>query len=361
VWGLSGVPVTSVYANFFEKIGFKVKYPYNFSHVIGDPSVLSRGEKIHRLLERLKGVLISPVGEDMEHVIIAWGTVLVTALLLFWIFQVITRFIKHQQISQLDFFDGFLMITLLIGSAASIYTLAQIDGNYFILVYAVAAISTVRITGYWLKTEETENIAAVTTGSAAVETKKILRSGICLLAVPFFLFNTLIASSTSWAGCPGFTSFKLVNRGYYDHRHHTHKSWERRGCKELYSRFTPKTRVVAFGFHPQVLDMACSVQSYYDITGSGGDVYLVKKLAYFEEYLKWAGTEYIYVQAGYLADQPRATQIIEDMIAEGTLRDLTFEWGNMLAKVDLDHPFKEPDERLVQLFRDNYSMEKNGN
>lgn len=91
-----------------------------------------------------------------------------------------------------------------------------------------------------------------------------------------FLFNTLIASSTSWAGCPGFTSFKLVNRGYYDHRHHTHKSWERRGCKELYSRFTPKTRVVAFGFHPQVLDMACSVQSYYDITGSGGDVYLVK-------------------------------------------------------------------------------------
>lgn len=74
----------------------------------------------------------------MEHVIIAWGTVLVTALLLFWIFQVITRFIKHQQISQLDFFDGFLMITLLIGSAASIYTLAQIDGNYFILVYAVA-------------------------------------------------------------------------------------------------------------------------------------------------------------------------------------------------------------------------------
>ena len=30
---------------FFEKIGFKVKYPYNFSHVIGDPSVLSRGEK----------------------------------------------------------------------------------------------------------------------------------------------------------------------------------------------------------------------------------------------------------------------------------------------------------------------------
>ena len=79
------------------------------------------------------------------------------------------------------------------------------------------------------------------------------------------------------------------------------------GNEEAVRNFIPVLHlnpVVAFGFHPQVLDMACSVQSYYDITGSGGDVYLVKKLAYFEEYLKWAGTEYIYVQAGYLADQP---------------------------------------------------------
>ena len=126
----------------------------------------------------------------MEHVIIAWGTVLVTALLLFWIFQVITRFIKHQQISQLDFFDGFLMITLLIGSAASIYTLAQIDGNYFILVYAVAAISTVRITGYWLKTEETENIAAVAARMGeAVKRKR--SSGPASVYWPFHSFSSI--------------------------------------------------------------------------------------------------------------------------------------------------------------------------
>ncbi len=368
-WLLTGVPVTSVFANFCEKIGFKVKYPYNFSHVIGDPSVLSTQEKISRLLARLKGILISPVGEDMDHVIIAWGTVLITALLLFWIFQVITRVLKHQKISQLDFFDGFLMVTLLVGSAASIYTLSQVDGNYFILVYAVVVISTVRITGHWFRIHEEEDTAAAAASMGEGESLnrkkglfggRFLRIGICLLAVPFLLFNTLITSSTSWAGCPGFTPFKLSGKGYYNHRHHRHESWERRGCKELCSRLTKRNRVVAFGFHPQVLDMDCSVQSYYDITGSGGDVYVVKKLAYFEEYLRWAGTEYIYVQAGYLADQPRATQIIEDMIAEGTLKDLTFEWGNMLARVDLDHPFKEPDEKLVQLFRDTYSMNKNG-
>lgn len=186
----------------------------------------------------------------MEHVIIAWGTVLVTALLLFWIFQVITRFIKHQQISQLDFFDGFLMITLLIGSAASIYTLAQIDGNYFILVYAVAAISTVRITGYWLKQKRQKTLPQLQQAVQQWKRKdpqvRHLFTGRSILSLQYpdrILYQL--------GRMPGLYLFKLVNRGYYDHRHHTHKSWERRGCKELYSCFTPKTRVVAFGFHPR--------------------------------------------------------------------------------------------------------------
>ena len=56
------------------------------------------------------------------------------------------------------------------------------------------------------------------------------------------------------------------------------------GNEEAVRNFIPVLHlnpVVAFGFHPQVLDMACSVQSYYDITGSGGDVYLVKKTGIF--------------------------------------------------------------------------------
>lgn len=125
----------------------------------------------------------------MEHVIIAWGTVLVTALLLFWIFQVITRFIKHQQISQLDFFDGFLMITLLIGSAASIYTLAQIDGNYFILVYAVAAISTVRITGYWLKQKRQKTLPQLQ--QAVQQWKRKRSSGPASVYWPFHSFSSI--------------------------------------------------------------------------------------------------------------------------------------------------------------------------
>ena len=47
----------------------------------------------------------------------------------------------------------------------------------------------------------------------------------------------------------------------------------------------------------------------------------MKKLAYFEEFLEYAGIDYFFVQAGYLAEQPRALEIIEDMIEEGTLTD----------------------------------------
>ena len=119
-------------------------------------------------------------------------------------------------------------------------------------------------------------------------------------------------------------------------------------------------RVLAFGFHPEILDLDCSVQSYYDVTGSGGNVYLVKKLAYFEEFLEYAGIDYFFVQAGYLAEQPRALEIIEDMIEEGTLTDLTFEWGNMRARVALDQKTEELQTAHSEIFRKNYYMSENG-
>ena len=104
--------------------------------------------------------------------------------------------------------------------------------------------------------------------------------------------------------------------------------------------------------------MPCSVQSYYDVTGSGGNVYLVKRLAYFEEFLRYAGTEYFFVEAGYLAGQDRALQIIEDMIAEGSLSDIHYEWGNMTARVTLDGGPPDDPGQAMEEFRENYSKTK---
>ena len=349
-WRIVGVPVTSIFAGMCEKIGFEVKYPFSFANVIGNPWALSAGEKLARLAERLKGILLAPVVEDMEHVIIAWGTGLVTALLLLWCVSLCLR-VKGKGTSGTarDLFDGLLMAILLAGSVLSIYTLTQVDGNYFMLVYAVLAISAVRMAGDWLDI-----------GRGIKTPGRILRAGLCLLAVPFFLFSAMITCTTSWAGTPGFTPVKWTGKGYYDHRAERSQRRIRRGYENLACGVKSTDRVLAFGFHPEILDLDCSVQSYYDVTGSGGNVYLVKKLAYFEEFLEYAGIDYFFVQAGYLAEQPRALEIIEDMIEEGTLTDLTFEWGNMRARVALDQKTEELQTAQAEIFRKNYCMSENG-
>lgn len=335
-WLLTGVPVTSIFAGFFEKAGCRVKYPYTFNHVIGDPSALTAGEKCSRLWSRVWGILFAPVTEDMAHVIIAWGTGIVTVFLVIWLavsWKAGRRGLRHP----LNLFDCILIPVLALGSLASIYTLYQVDGNYFILFYAVLVISALRM-GWgqnW--------------GPA-------VRRSLSLVLVLFFAVNTAVTCTTGWAGVPGFTPVSLRHMGYYDHRREMLDRRAREGSLTLSCMFTPRSRVLAFGRHPRGLDLPCSVQSYYDVTGSGGNVYLVKRLAYFEEFLRYAGTEYFFVEAGYLAGQDRALQMIEDMIAEGSLSDIHYEWGNMTARVTLDAGPPDDSQQALEEFRENYSM-----
>ena len=335
-WLLTGVPVTSIFAGLFEKAGCRVKYPYTFNHVIGDPSALTAGEKCSRLWSRVWGILFAPVTEDMAHVIIAWGTGIVTVFLVIWLavsWKAGRRGLRHP----LNLFDCILIPVLALGSLASIYTLYQVDGNYFILFYAVLVISALRM-GWgqnW--------------GPA-------VRRSLSLVLVLFFAVNTAVTCTTGWAGVPGFTPVSLRHMGYYDHRREMLDRRAGEGSLTLSCMFTPRSRVLAFGRHPRVLDLPCSVQSYYDVTGSGGNVYLVKRLAYFEEFLRYAGTEYFFVEAGYLAGQDRALQMIEDMIAEGSLSDIHYEWGNMTARVTLDAGPPDDSQQALEEFRENYSM-----
>lgn len=335
-WLLTGVPVTSIFAGFFEKAGCRVKYPYTFNHVIGDPSALTAGEKCSRLWSRVWGILFAPVTEDMAHVIIAWGTGIVTVFLVIWLavsWKAGRRGLRHP----LNLFDCILIPVLALGSLASIYTLYQVDGNYFILFYAVLVISALRMG--W----------GQNCGPA-------VRRSLSLVLVLFFAVNTAVTCTTGWAGVPGFTPVSLRHMGYYDHRREMLDRRAREGSLTLSCMFTPRSRVLAFGRHPRVLDLPCSVQSYYDVTGSGGNVYLVKRLAYFEEFLRYAGTEYFFVEAGYLAGQDRALQMIEDMIAEGSLSDIHYEWGNMTARVTLDAGPPDDSQQALEEFRENYSM-----
>ena len=98
----------------------------------------------------------------------------------------------------------------------------------------------------------------------------------------------------------------------------------------------PSNRVIAEGDHPQVLAFPCNVQSYGDVTSAWGNVWLVSTMERFIDYLDYAETDYIYMQAGKVEENSRCYELMGYLIEAGILTDIFYENGNMLAKVDLN-------------------------
>ena len=353
-WKMTGVPVTSIFAGVFERLGFTVRLPYTFTGVIGNPASLSAGEKLTRLVRRIWGMAVLPLGEDMDHVIIAWGTGLITLLAFLWVCWLIgfvrTGGMKGRRgfaagehaassASLQPFCEALLLPALGLACIYSVYTLSQVDGNYFILFYTllITGVSGIRCR-HGRKTDLERNLSG--------------------LLAPLAVAGLFITCCTSWAGARGFTPVSLNHPGWYDHRSEVRERQAEAGISEIVSALTPRSRVVAFGEHPQVLDLPCSVQSYYDITGSGGNVYLVKKLDYFKWYLDISGTEYIFVETGYGDRQSRAGEMIRYMIEDNSLTDLVYENGNLLGRVQLGGPDSDGNpydrQRIGREFAENF-------
>ena len=325
---LTGVPMTSVFTGIFAKLGFAVKEPFAFMSVPSNGTTFSLGEALRHLLWRLAGVLFAPVGEDMAHVLIAWGGGIIT----FLIFACIAYGRRK---------GGSLVmwVTVAVGlvSLVSLYLLWQVDGNYYLLLYALIII-----------------LAVCTIWD---------RPQLMTFLVPLFGFQLLVMSLTNWAGVTGMTPAKVSHSGWYNHQEANYRTMCESGNEQIWNRLAadPQTTVIAFGEHPQVLCFPCNVQSYYDVTGSGGNVWLVKKLDYFKSFLAYAGTEYIYVQAGYLEEGSRAEEIIRFMIEDGSLQNIVYENGNLLGVVVLApeqarRGERSPEEEL-QRYYECYQME----
>ena len=225
-------------------------------------------------------------------------------------------------------------------SLASIYLLWQVDGNYFMLFYVLLAL----IEPYALEraARAEEGVEQVRRTEQTVhqlgQTERGMRWAAGILSAGFLLFLTLTTLCTNWAGTCGFSPIAWKHKGYFHHQQAVYERKCQAGNQAIWSILSqdPRTRVIAFGEHPQVLWFPCNVQSYYDVTGSGGNVRLVKTLDYFKEFLQFAKTEYIYVQAGWLEPGTRAYDVIRYMIEDGSLADVRYENGNMLAQVNLD-------------------------
>ena len=81
-WLHTGLPLTSVFNSIWAALGFTVRYPYRFESLPSNGGSLISIEGLKHILKRIYGVLMAPVGEDMAHVRIAWGTPLLLLFLL---------------------------------------------------------------------------------------------------------------------------------------------------------------------------------------------------------------------------------------------------------------------------------------
>ena len=334
---ITGLPVTSVFSSIFTKLGFTMKYPYSVQTIPNSGAQLSLAQWMKLFLKRLYGVLLNPSGEDLNHVIIAWGSLAVLFLLGVLVVGLCTaKRQRSRQERELDFWLFMIFVPFAAGNLLSLAMLYQVDGNYFMLFYVLLGIVGFRV----MAVVRSEGL------------KKMLQT----LAVPVMVFSAVVMTLTNWSWTVGFSPADLVHRGYYDHQLAARDQMASEGNGQIWSilEAEPESRVIAIGTHPDVLALPCSVQSYDDIIGTNGNVVLVKTMDRFVEFMRYAGTDYVYVQAGYMDDEMRAGSLTRDLIEYGVLTPVCYEEGNVLAAVDTEGQWSEASAARLQEFLANY-------
>lgn len=334
---LTGLPLTSVFSSLLTRLGFHMKYPFMINSIPHYGAGMSFGEKAVRLANRLHGFFFCPVGEDMDHVILAWGGFLLYFLILLWI---VSRFygkdVDKGKNSQLSSFLKVIYVPFLAVNLISLAMLTQVDGNYFMLLYVLTAV-------YVLK------------AAAEAREKTIWRGGMGV-GVWVLLFSVFFTSMTSWNWSLGFSPVSFSHKGYYDHREAARQEMVSKGNEKIWEILAadPETRLIAIGDHPEVLEFPCNVQSYDDITGVWGNVVLVKKMDYFVEFMDYAKTDYVYVQAGYTGEENRSYTLVRDLIQWGKLIPVCYDNGNLLASVNVNGDYGERSAQALTEFEQCY-------
>lgn len=331
---ITGMPVTSVFTSIFALFGFKMKYPFATSEL---PQNYQEESTLHVLARRIWQMLMQPQGEDMGHVILAWGTslmaVLIVMLVLYGIFSKKGDEQSHIWNAALVIFFPFVIVSLI-----SLSMLYQIDGNYFMLLYSMLILGACRAMVYFKKI-----------GFYPLASK-------CL--APLLVLNLIVTAISSWAWTAGFSEIHLLNKGRVNHRAQEQARIEEKGNTLIWQEVSqdPENRVIAFGTHPYCLQFPCNVESYKDITSPWGNVELVNSPEAFETYMAYAKTDYVYAEAGYLGpgSWEWSLDLLRELIRRGSLTDLFFENGNMLARVSDTAVPEEEAQNNLELFEREY-------
>ena len=334
---ITGLPFTSVFSSLLTKAGFHMKYPFEVGLIPNSTAGKGFGEKLWQLANRLYGLFFCPVGPDMDHVVLAWGGYMLFFLLLLWI---TSRFcgknVDRGEKKELSLFLRTIYLPFLAVNFISLVMLTQVDGNYFMLLYVLTAVCVLK--------------------AVAQAGEKSLWRGAMAAGVWVLLFSVFFTSMTNWSWSLGFTPASFHHKGYYNHQEAAREDMASKGNEKIWNLLAqnPETRLIAMGEHPAVLAFPCSAQSYDDITGVWGNVTLVKKMDYFVQFMDYAKTNYVYLQAGYAGEENRSYTLVKDLIEWGKLVPVLYENGNLLASVKVSGERSESSVRALTEFEQCY-------
>lgn len=354
---ITGLPFSTTFTGIFKAIGFHVNWPFNLDAHVDYSGELSFSESAFSFFRRLFSFLFYPVGEDMEHVAIAWSGVLFPLILLFALWQCFSigrkclpgrnhllggnSLLERNSLSGREAFLcrgsgdaspwdylplSLSFLVIMVFSLLSFVMLWQIDGNYYIL---------------W------ESLALLLCFSGGNLQEK--RGFILLLKAffffPFYLAAFLTTITTSWAGAVGFTPIDLANKGYYDHALVELENQGEKGSLPAFSEMAknPRHHVLAFAETPECYRIPCNVQSITDVEGSGGSPGLYDSPLYFAWFLKWSDTDYVYLEQSFLQDEreERAREMLLQMAEEGIFQSPMLVEKNKILPFDGVKAFSE--------------------
>ena len=395
---ITGLPFSTTFTGIFKAIGFHVNWPFNLDAHVDYSGELSLSESTFSFFRRFFSFLFYPVGEDMEHVAIAWSGVLFPLILVFGIWQCFSlgrkclpgrnslpggnhlpgknsllgrnslpgreAFLRREsgEASLWDYLPLTLsFLVIMVFSLLSFVMLWQIDGNYYILWESLALLlcfsmgSAPEISSQEESTLEKINQEKIDQEDITLKKdfQKENARGSKLSAFllksfafsPFYLAAFLTTITTSWAGAVGFTPIDLANKGYYDHALVELENQGEKGSLPAFSEMAknPRHHVLAFAETPEYYRIPCNVQSITDVEGSGGSPGLYDSPLYFAWFLKWSGTDYVYLEQSFLHDEreERAREMLLQMAEAGIFQSPMLVEKNEILPLDKVKAFSE--------------------
>ena len=370
---ITGLPFSTTFTGIFKAIGFHVNWPFNLDAHVDYSGELSLSESTFSFFRRLFSFLFYPVGEDMEHVAIAWSGVLFPLILVFGIWQCFSLGRKcltgrnhlpggnnlpgknsllernslpgreailcgeSGEASLWDYLPLALSFLVIMAfSLLSFVMLWQIDGNYYILWESLALLLCFSMGSAPEISSQEENARGSKLSAFLLK---------AFAFSPFYLAALLTTITTSWAGAVGFTPIDLANKGYYDHALVELENQGEKGSLPAFSEMVknPRHHVLAFAETPECYRIPCNVQSITDVEGSGGSPGLYDSPLYFAWFLKWSDTDYVYLEQSFLHDEreERAREMLLQMAEEGIFQSPMLVEKNEILPLDGVKAFSE--------------------